>query len=298
MFHEGIENNMTDINTPKNWQNSSQTKKRIKRRYRAEKRFKYFGLAAVCIALVMLGILLVSIISKGYPAFTSTQLAIEVNFDEKILIPDGKKNYEAIYSANYGKILRQSLFSVFPEITDRKDKRSLIKLISKTARFELRDIVLNNNNVIGTKQTVWLTAGTDVDLLHKNQIPRDVDENQRRLNNKQLKWIDTFYDNNAVRGVFNFSFFTNSDSREPEAAGIGGALMGSLFTLIITLALAFPIGVATAVYLEEFAPKNRFTDFIEVNINNLAAVPSIVFGLLGLAIFIQVFHSLILTSLT
>ena len=290
MFHEGIENNMTDINTPKNWQNSSQTQKRIKRRYRAEKRFKYFGLAAVCIALVMLGILLVSIISKGYPAFTSTQLAIEVNFDEKILIPDGKKNYEAIYSANYGKILRQSLFSVFPEITDRKDKRSLIKLISKTARFELRDIVLNNNNVFGTKQTVWLTAGTDVDLLHKNQIPRDVDENQRRLNNKQLKWIDTFYDNNAVRGVFNFSFFTNSDSREPEAAGIGGALMGSLFTLIITLALAFPIGVATAVYLEEFAPKNRFTDFIEVNINNLAAVPSIVFGLLGLAIFIQVFH--------
>jgi len=281
---------MTNFSSSSNWQDSERSQKRIKQRYRAEMRFKIYGLTAVCIALVMLGILLSSIISKGYPAFTSTELALEIHFDQKILDPENKNDYSTLYSANYAKLLRQSLFTMFPEVAGRKDKKSLLKLISSTARFELREMVLKNRNIIGTKQTVWLTADSDVDLFHKNQTHRDVNENKRRLSNKQLKWINTLYTKNAIRGVFNTSFFTNSDSREPEVAGIGGALMGSLFTLIITLVLVFPIGVATAIYLEEFAPKNRLTDFIEVNINNLAAVPSIVFGLLGLAIFIQVFH--------
>ena len=281
---------MTERAAPERWQDSPDTQRRIRRRYRAERRFRIYGLAAIFLAVGMLGILLVSIVGKGYPAFVSTKVGIEVHFDPGVLDPKGTGDPAVLASAKYGKLLRNAMFSAFPEVEGRKDKRALLKLVSSTARFELREMVLDEPAIVGTTRFVWLTAGTDVDLLHKGQTPRDVPEDERRLNDKQLSWISQLEAKDAVRGTFNTGFFTNSDSREPEAAGIGGALMGSLFTLLITLVLAFPIGVATAVYLEEFAPKNRLTDFIEVNINNLAAVPSIVFGLLGLAIFIQVFH--------
>ncbi len=289
MSPDVIGSNMTDIKRS-NWQDSPATTKRIRRRYRAEKRFKAYGLTAILLALTMLGVLLVSIIDRGYPAFTSTKINIEIYFDEKLLDPQGSRKISNIQNSNYGAVLRKSLFATFPNVETKSDKKLLIKLLSRNAKYELRDKVLNNLDIIGSTQRVWLTAGTDVDLLHKGQNSQDIPESQRRLNNLQLSWINTLYAKESIKGVFNKDFFTNSDSREPEIAGIGGALVGSLFTLLITLLLAFPIGVATAIHLEEFAPKNRFTDFIEVNINNLAAVPSIVFGLLGLAIFIQVFH--------
>lgn len=281
---------MTDAPKRIPWQDRPESARRIKRRYRAEKRFKMYGLGAILIALAMLAILLVSIVGKGYPAFVSTKVAVDVHFDASILDPDGSRDVETMAKAKYAKLLRNTLFDAFPDVKGRKDKRALLKLISNTARFELRDMVLNDPSIIGTKQRVWLTAGTDLDLLHKGETQRDVPQEERRLNDKQISWVEALEARGDIKGTFNTGFFVNSDSREPEAAGIGGALVGSLFTLLITLALAFPIGVTTAIYLEEFAPKNRFTDFIEVNINNLAAVPSIVFGLLGLAIFIQVFH--------
>ena len=143
--------------------------------------------------------------------------------------------------------------------------------------------------VIGKTVSVWVPANDDVDMLMKGQMERDVPQSERRLTDKQLTWIDKFAGEDRLEKRLNTAFFTGGDSREPELAGIWGAVMGSFYTLVVTLLLSFPIGVSAAVYLEEFAPKNKWTDLIEVNINNLAAVPSIVFGLLGLAVFLNFF---------
>jgi phosphate transport system permease protein len=144
-------------------------------------------------------------------------------------------------------------------------------------------------DLIGSRATLWVLASDEIDQVMKGKIDRDAPDADRRISDRQFAWIDRLRADGRLELRFNRVFFTRGDSREPEQAGVWGAVMGSLFTLLVTLCLSFPIGVAAAVYLEEFAPKNRFTDIIEVNINNLAAVPSIVFGLLGLAAFIQLF---------
>ena len=272
------------------WQDSDRTRRRLRRRYRAERRFKAFGLAAVCVALAFLAILLGSVVARGYPAFVRTQVALDVTFDSALLGLGDSPDPAQVEKADYGRLLRESLFAAFPEVTERSARRALLKLVSTGARFELRDLVRDDPSVMGTTRRVWLTASSDVDMLIKGSAPRDLPEDERRLDDRQIAWIDRLAADGAVETVFNAAFFTNADSREPEIAGIGGAVVGSLFTLLVTLLLACPIGVTAAVYLEEFAPRNRLTDLIEVNINNLAAVPSIVFGLLGLAVFINVFH--------
>jgi phosphate transport system permease protein len=162
-------------------------------------------------------------------------------------------------------------------------------LVSNGADFQLRKMVMDDPNLIGQTVSVWVPADDDVDMLMKGHIDREGDESDRRLKDNQLVWIDQLIAQDRLEKQFNTTFFTAGDSRDPELAGIWGAASGSFLTLIVTLMLSFPIGVAAAVYLEEFAPRNRFTDLIEVNINNLAAVPSIVFGLLGLAVFINFF---------
>ncbi len=148
---------------------------------------------------------------------------------------------------------------------------------------------MDNPGLIGETRAVWVLADDEVDMVEKGQIDRTLPEVERRVSDQQLAWIDTLNSEGRLALRFNRGFFTLGDSREGEMAGILGATMGSLFALAVTLLLSFPIGVMAAVYLEEFAPRNRFTDLIEVNINNLAAVPSIVFGLLGLAVFINFF---------
>ena len=153
----------------------------------------------------------------------------------------------------------------------------------------LRDRVLADPSIIGTAQRIWIKSAADIDSLNKGQIPRDVVESDRRVKDNQIGWFDALVEDGRVRRSFNTTLFTSGDSREPELTGIWGAAVGSFLTLIVTLALSFPVGVMAAVYLEAFAPKNRWTDLIEVNINNLAAVPSIVFGLLGLAVFLNFF---------
>ena len=178
---------------------------------------------------------------------------------------------------------------MFPEVKGRKDKRSLNKLVSTGAAYKLRKMVLENRDIIGKTLSVWVPADDDVDMLIKGHLERNVPEGERRLSDKQLSWIDRMIAEKKLKKEFNNTFFTAGDSREPELAGIWGATVGSFFTLIITLLLSFPIGVAAAIYLEEFATQNKFTDLLEVNINNLAAVPSIIFGLLGLAIFLNFF---------
>ncbi len=257
--------------------------KGLAKRYRAERRFRLMGLAAIIASLVFLSFLFISIIGNGYSALFQTFIQIQVHFDPQRLPQDG------LSTADYPGLVKASLRSMFPEVTDRHDKRQLYRLVSSGASFQLRDRVMKERTLIGQRQWVWVPADDDVDMLIKGHLARQSDTGQGRFSSQQLGWIDQLTAQHKIRKQFNLTLFTAGDSREPELAGIWGAACGSFFTLLITLLLSFPIGVAAALYLEEFAPKNRWTDLIEVNINNLAAVPSIVFGLLGLAVFLNVF---------
>ena len=261
----------------------------LQKRYAREQRFKAMGLGAIFLGLLFVSLLFIDIVSKGYSAFTQTHIALEVYFDPAVIDPEGNRDLEAFGRADFRKIARQPLAEMFPEVTSRGDKRLLYGMLSSGAPFQLLRMVRENPDLIGTRQKVSLIADDDVDMVIKGHIDRDAVAADRRVGDKVLGWIDRLEREGRIERPFNTNFFTNGDSREPELAGIGGALAGSFYTLLVTLALSFPIGVAAAVYLEEFAPKNRWTDLIEVNINNLAAVPSIVFGLLGLAVFIAVF---------
>lgn len=258
-------------------------KKGLARRYRKERWFRRFGLGAVLISICFLGLLFGSIISNGWSAFWQTEILLDIHFDEQEFQVDN------LAAANYGALVKSSMRSLFPEVKGRSEKRKLYRLVSSGAAFILQDRVMRDTGIIGTSQKIWLPADDEVDMFLKGHISRDVPEGDRRLNDKQVAWIDELIAAERLEKKFNTTFFTAGDSREPEMAGIRGAVTGSLFTLAVTLLLSFPIGVATAVYLEEFAPRNRWTDLVEVNINNLAAVPSIVFGLLGLAVFLNVF---------
>jgi phosphate transport system permease protein len=255
----------------------------LPRRYRAEKRFRFYGMGAIALSLLFLSFLFISIVGKGYPALQKTFIELSVYFDPDVLRQD------TLATADYGKLVKASLSQMFPEVTGRRDKRDLYGLVSSGAAFKLRNMVLKDPDVIGQTLSVWVTANDDVDMLIKGHFDRTAAEGERRINDNQIAWIERLEKDNRIEKRFNRTFFTAGDSREPELAGIWGATVGSFLTLIITLVLSFPIGVASAIYLEEFAPQNRWTDLIEVNINNLAAVPSIVFGLLGLAVFLNFF---------
>ncbi len=434
----------------------------LHKRYRAERRFRLFGLLAVVIGLLFVSALFIDIISKGHGAFVQTFIQLDVNLDAEAIDPQGSRDAEVLRQANYLGLVKQSMRDMFPEVTGRRDKRDLYAIPSSGSNMVLRDLVLNNPDLIGTRQQVWVPADDDIDVFNKGgstdieveigrgiaspsgitgeitvmtttnsftpiltevkdhlaqqaqKLNRDVarlqsslksldqsiaqldgeirqaeeahlrdlqsaredqvnqrtlnaseierlnaqvedltkrsntpggeeqlsddlpsyllrinqglvkvervsnvgivgrvlqplssdaeagdgnwqlltletPENARRLKDKTLAWALKLKEDGRMEKRFNTTFFTAGDSREPELAGIGGAFIGSMLTLAVTLLLSFPIGVAAAVYLEEFAPKNKWTDLIEVNINNLAAVPSIVFGLLGLAVFINFF---------
>lgn len=261
----------------------------LKRRQAAEKRFRLYGLLAILLGLVFLSVLFVSIVGNGYTAFAQTYIKLPVNFDSTVIDPGGARDPETLGGADYAGLIKASLREMFPAVTERGERRALYSIISTGAGFELRDRVLADPALIGTRQDVWLVADDEIDMLIKGHVDRTLSESDRRVKDNQIAWVDQLGAEGRVEKRFNTNFFLAGDSRNPELAGIRGALVGSFFTLLLTLLLSFPIGVAAAVYLEEFAPRNRFTDLIEVNINNLAAVPSIVFGLLGLAVFINFF---------
>ena len=263
--------------------------RRLRRRYAAERRFKAYGVVAVGIAMAALAWLLFSIVAQGYQAFVHTHIKLDVFFDAQRLDPTGGGSPEALAGGNYGALYKKALRDRFGDARKRRDRRSLYKLLSQGAEDDLRDMVMSDPSIVGTRTEVWLTASDDVDMLIKGKIDRDRPERERPIKDKQLAWIDSLIADGKVETRFNTRFFSSGASREPELAGIWGAIMGSFFTMMVTLLLSFPVGVGAAVYLEEFAPKNRWTDLIEVNINNLAAVPSIVFGLLGLAVILNFF---------
>ena len=259
-------------------------KRRLRRRRAAEKRFKWYGIGAVLLGLFFVFLLFFSIAVSGVSAFWQTQIQLDIYFDPAEI------SEENLYSANYGKLVKQAMYSQFPEVTKRKEKRQLSRMVSVGADFMLQELVADDPSIIGTTQSLWFPIDDAFDMLYKNDFGRDPNKGGARLISKnQLGWFDALVEQEKIESRFNKRYFTAGDSREPELAGLRGALMGSFFTMLLTLAISFPVGVAAACYLEEFAPRNKFTDFIEININNLAAVPSVVFGLLGLAVFINFF---------
>jgi phosphate transport system permease protein len=261
----------------------------LKKRYAAEKRFKAYGIAAVSFALTCLIVLFVTIVASGYTAFVQTMVTLDVTLDAREIDPQGARDRQVLSAADYRAPIRQALGEMFPEVEGRSDKRRLLQMISPGAVFALREMVMSDPTVLNSRITVTVPVSDDLDQFHKGFISADVPEADRRVSDKEIAWFDGMKQQGLIESKFNTAFFTNGDSREPELAGIWGAAVGSMFTMLVTLVLAFPLAVMTAVYLEEFAPQNRWTQLIEVNINNLAAVPSIVFGLLGLAVILNVF---------
>ena len=262
----------------------------LKKRKRQESRFKIYGLLGITTAVTFLCIILSSIFMEGKKAFLSTYIKLEVYFDPAIIYTDNDQKEEDIKFANFQKIIKNSLNSFFPEISDKGELRKLSDFISSSEEENLMRLVLENKQLIGQKVTLWLLASSKIDVINKNPDMELIAEEDRLISNLELNWLNEIRSANNIKSNFNKNFFVKADSTEPEQAGIWGSLVGSFFTLFVTLILSFPIAVAAGVFLEELAPKNKFTDFIEVNINNLAAVPSIIFGLLGLAIFLNVMH--------
>jgi phosphate transport system permease protein len=263
---------------------------RTKKRYAAEKRFRLYGILAILSALGFLAFLFTSIIGNGWSAFLQTSIQLEIHFDEKVIDPSGARADMQLRTANYQRLAREALAARLGiDTDDRVITRDMNALLSRGVVVQLRDMVLDDNAIIGQTASVWLLASGNVDSLMKGSIDRATPEARRQLNDRQVGWIDQLTEAGDLQKRFNTGLFINGASSQPETAGVGVALIGSFFMMLTVVVLAVPLGVAAALYLEEFAPKNRLTDLIEVNINNLAAVPSIVFGLLGLAVFINFF---------
>ncbi|MBZ0111658.1 MAG: phosphate ABC transporter permease PstA [Thermoanaerobaculia bacterium] len=262
---------------------------RLGRRRRQEKRFRWYCLAAVGLAMLFLLILFGDILSKGWQGFRQTEVDFEVFFDPEIIDPSGERDPTVLAAADYAPLWRVPLLASLGGVEGRSERRAAYGLISSGAVFDLQSMVMDDPSLLGTHQSVRLPASDATDLMMKRKLSRDLPEDQRPLDDQQLAWLDQLRDAGRVHLTLNSRFLTSGDSRSPELAGIAGAVTGSFYVMMVTFLLAFPLGVATAVYLEEFAPTNRWTDLIEVNINNLAAVPSIVYGLLGLAVFLNFF---------
>ena len=263
----------------------------LKKRKRVEARLKIYGVASITVALLMLATLLISISLNGYSAFRQAYFKISIPVDiSQFATENGSLSSKKLNLYDWDGLVNQSFNSIFPDITKRSDKRKLFQIISSNSGYDLKQIVKNSEYSIGQKNiVVWLPLSDDADQYLKGRFNIEVPEEDRRLNDKQIIWIDTLVAKDIAKLKFNKTFFTAADSREPESAGILGAVVGSSLTLFVTILFALPLAVMASIYLEYFARPGRITDFIEVNINNLAAVPSIVFGLLGLSVFLSTF---------
>lgn len=254
----------------------------FKKRQRAEWRFRLYGQTALAIAGLMLLVLLFSIAVRGITGFSRTEILLNVQMDANVL---GIKDVEELHSLSgtaFTGLVQSSLDTIFLGEHNRKEKRELYDLVSEGAGLEIKSYLMEHPKALGSIQPVWVPAASTVDLYMKRVQGSEI------LSDHQLVWLKELQKQKRVRSAINTAFFTGGDSRAPEQAGFLGSMIGSALTMIICLAVSFPIGVMAAIYLEEFSRRGRWVDIIEVNINNLAAVPSIVFGLLGLAVYINV----------
>ena len=261
-------------------------------RINKEKRFQIYGVAALLFAMIMLVTLFITIFSKGLSAFIQTKVNLDIELTQEVIDPEGSRDLNVLKQANYQKLIDDSLKLYALNLFD-KDEKELIKnlrmILSPIAYLELRNLVIDNQDFIGKTKKVSFIASDDIDQYFKGKIDMSIPEDDRKITDIQEKFLDDLQSKGQINKVFNKTLFTKSDSREAELSGVLGAVIGSFYSLFIAGLLSIPIGIGAAIYLQEFAKKNRITDFIEININNLAAVPSIIFGLLGLAIFLNMF---------
>ena len=270
---------------------------RTRTRNAAETRFKAYGMIAIAFGLLMLSILVFNIVTRGAGAYQQAFVALEVELLAGKLDKKGDRNLDDIKKVStfgYTPLLSNALEAKVIELgieTDLKAKK-MVGILSKSAAAQVRDYVLNNPNKIGETIGFEFLASSRVDGYLKGRVSRDSIGNDKNISPAQLDLVDALKAEGSLAKRFNMSFLTGSDASDarPEAAGMGTSMIGSFFMMLVVLVLALPIGVAASIYLEEFAPKNWITDIIEVNISNLAAVPSIVFGILGLAVFINYMH--------
>lgn len=290
---------MTDLSTsapvPRQTQSLTVLDARTRRRNAAEKRFRFYGMAAIATAILALVVLLASVLGNGAGAFRQTYLTIPVTLDAKALDPAGNRNPDEmrkVLTLTYGRLLKQSLEQVITKEAIRIDgltDKDIGDLISKEAPAQVRNKVLTSPDLLGQTVEVKVLTGGRVDGYYKGRVSMESAAADGNTSPQQLALADALKEKGRLATTWNWSFLTNADASDqrPEAAGVGIAILGSLYMMLVVLFLAVPIGVSASIYLEEFAPKNRWTDIIEVNIANLAAVPSIVFGILGLAAFIN-----------
>lgn len=242
----------------------------LKKRHAKERRFKFFGILSIGFALAFLVILFGMILTKSSDAFLRSEIALEIDLTKE----------SDIAEINYRQLIKNSLRAEFPEAKTLADFSLIYQLPSKIAALELEKQITNNPILLGSKVNFWLSASSKSDMFFKHH-------DKSSLNEQQIIWLEKLIADKKIKTVFNWKFFQFADSREPEIAGIGAGFVGSLLVMVIFLTFAFPIGVMCAFYLEEFAPKNKITDIIEISINNLAAIPSIIYGLLGLTLYLQ-----------
>jgi len=243
----------------------------LKKRERREFRFRAYGILGIVFAFGFLAILLFNLVSSGYTAFLETRILLPITISP-----------QAAGADDYFKPVQEALKKHFPEAKERAEIILMYALVSRDAEIRLKKMAEANPSIIGKPMEIWLKASSEADMYYKARA-------SARLNDNQIKWLAALKKEGRVQKFFSTGFFTHGDSRAAERSGILSSLTGSIFTIICCMLAAFPLGLMTAVYLEEFAAKNRFSEILEVNINNLAAVPSIMFGLLGLAVYINFF---------
>ena len=260
----------------------------LRSRRKKEQTFKLLGVAAIVLALFFLVTLMTSILSKGIPGFFQYYITIEIDLDRERLDPRGDLSDQSLFDGQAKKIIQEAVLAE-TGAASRKEKKAARKLLSNGSDLRLIAFVQDNPELLNSRQKVKFALDDDADSYFRGFVKKETPERQRRLSDLQIRYLDQLNEAGLVSYEVSDYLFFGSASRNAEMAGIKGAAIGSALTLAVCFLIAFPIGVATAVYLEEFAPKNKITELIEININNLAAVPSVVFGILGLAIFINLF---------
>ncbi|HAW91428.1 TPA: phosphate ABC transporter permease PtsA, partial [Candidatus Azambacteria bacterium] len=276
----------------------------LARRHRQEKLFKGAGLGAVIISLILVAILFVNIFAKGVPAFWQAHITLDIYFDPAVIsvsekpVQGGDETdnefrqrfiewQTEVGMVNFNRLILEGLYQVLPEAKSREYRRDAARIVTSGERYAVRDMVIENPDIIGQTKTVHLLTDANIDVWLKGNIDRSLPDSQQQLSPKVRQWVEMLSAQGVIENRFSFALFMNPDTRSsPASAGLAGAFVGSLYMMLVVIFLAVPMGVAAAIYLEEFAPKNKLTDLVEVNINNLAAVPSIVFGLLGASVFI------------